>query len=559
MRSLLLQLTLNNVLSKKDKLQWLFVWFALIGFVESSIAQNAASQHHFQRYDHKDGLPSDNVSVSFCDRDGFLWVGTTKGLSRFDGMHFLNFPNVGFEGKKEITASVLSIAQDENGMLWLAHTEGISRFDPHRFTFKYYNPQQNIFPDHHHVRGVQIVFHPEVGLLAATYHGFCVYRPEVDTFQVFVAKAGDSLLLHDSRIWFRSLLHCPDLGGCFVGAGGGQCFFNYKTQTFTNCLNNPLKWAIFELKNVSTLTAFYRDKEGLIWFSTRYKGIISRFDPQKNTVTVYPINKKSSSSEDLQHCLTIEEVENGKLWLGMGSGGILIFDKATGRTESLKEQSSGETTPSVAHRCQHLYKSPKGDYWISNTDGLYRKKNLPTWLQSYDCPIFNRANINIPAFFDANNQLWLRPSYYEWVNMDLKTGKTRTIQPVHRDSIARLSYYVKTFNGFPKPFLWLNSEDGPQLFDPSVNRFLDWKNRFPTLWKENQKHHLSFMSQTNDGQFWTRSNDMKDFFLYDNQKDHILRVEPLKNLTTLNIRTVLTDKEGIHWFCFGGEIGRAHV
>src|SRR5271169_1497089 len=35
-----------------------------------------------------DGLPSDSVTAIIQTRDGFLWIGTTTGLVRFDGVKF---------------------------------------------------------------------------------------------------------------------------------------------------------------------------------------------------------------------------------------------------------------------------------------------------------------------------------------------------------------------------------------------------------------------------------------------------------------------------------------
>src|ERR1035441_3159727 len=35
-----------------------------------------------------DGLPSDSVTALIQTRDGFLWVGTSAGLVRFDGLKF---------------------------------------------------------------------------------------------------------------------------------------------------------------------------------------------------------------------------------------------------------------------------------------------------------------------------------------------------------------------------------------------------------------------------------------------------------------------------------------
>ena len=38
-----------------------------------------------------DGLPSNNVRELVQDGDGYIWLGTTGGLCRFDGYQFVTF------------------------------------------------------------------------------------------------------------------------------------------------------------------------------------------------------------------------------------------------------------------------------------------------------------------------------------------------------------------------------------------------------------------------------------------------------------------------------------
>ena len=47
-----------------------------------------------KRLSAKDGLSCNTVNDIIQDRDGFIWLGTPNGVSRYDGYQFINFTNL---------------------------------------------------------------------------------------------------------------------------------------------------------------------------------------------------------------------------------------------------------------------------------------------------------------------------------------------------------------------------------------------------------------------------------------------------------------------------------
>ena len=79
----------------------------------------------------EDGLPQESVNALAQTRDGFLWVGTSAGLARFDGARFRKF------GLQDGLRSVLitALAEDREGALWAGTSGGgVSRWNAGRFT-----------------------------------------------------------------------------------------------------------------------------------------------------------------------------------------------------------------------------------------------------------------------------------------------------------------------------------------------------------------------------------------------------------------------------------------
>ena len=76
-----------------------------------------------------DGLAGNTVSTIFQDRDGFIWFGTNKGISRYDGKKFINFTT----DDGLANNFVRSIYQDQEGSLWFGTDGGDSKYDGDQF------------------------------------------------------------------------------------------------------------------------------------------------------------------------------------------------------------------------------------------------------------------------------------------------------------------------------------------------------------------------------------------------------------------------------------------
>src|SRR5260370_6492093 len=82
-----------------------------------------SQEYSYTHYDVRDGLAGSTVYCITQDKEGFLWMGTEAGVSRFDGAHFKNF---GLEdGLPDI--EVLQIFADSKDRVWMGpFTKSIS-------------------------------------------------------------------------------------------------------------------------------------------------------------------------------------------------------------------------------------------------------------------------------------------------------------------------------------------------------------------------------------------------------------------------------------------------
>lgn len=166
----------------RKKNWFLFFLFGSAGWPAACLAQ--ALFQSPQVLNETNGLPSSGISEVAKDHQGFIWIGTNKGLCRFDGSVIQVFlPHEGDTTSisNEIIMDVLP--DSAMGKIWVATTTHLSAYDPERGSFKNYIPQPgraNGPPDNH----PYCLFKDKDGQLWIGYResGLYRYRPETDDF-----------------------------------------------------------------------------------------------------------------------------------------------------------------------------------------------------------------------------------------------------------------------------------------------------------------------------------------------------------------------------------------
>jgi len=102
----------------KKRVIELFVVIVLFCFFPMKISH--AQSLPFLHFTTKDGLPSTSVRCIFQDSRGFLWIGTTHGLSRFNGIKFENF----YIKNGLIDDYINDICEDGSGNIWIGTPMG---------------------------------------------------------------------------------------------------------------------------------------------------------------------------------------------------------------------------------------------------------------------------------------------------------------------------------------------------------------------------------------------------------------------------------------------------
>ncbi len=85
-----------------------------------------AQYYRLEKYSELDGLISSSVNTIFQDNRDYLWLGTEKGLSIYDGYVFKNYTVANGLNNNFIKC----IYQSSDNIIWIGSNEGINKIDP---------------------------------------------------------------------------------------------------------------------------------------------------------------------------------------------------------------------------------------------------------------------------------------------------------------------------------------------------------------------------------------------------------------------------------------------
>lgn len=130
----------------------------------------------FKKIETKDGLCSPNIRKIIQDKYGFMWFATQEGLSRFDGLTFVNFkPNMDIKTRNLLSSDVFDLAIERNGdYLWALTTYGgLNKIDLRSLQIVQRVPLNHDASDAHPLWGTKMVMVNDL-LFIGTNEGFVI-------------------------------------------------------------------------------------------------------------------------------------------------------------------------------------------------------------------------------------------------------------------------------------------------------------------------------------------------------------------------------------------------
>ena len=349
----------------------------------------------------EDGLPQNRIRALSQTPDGYLWIGTTEGLARFDGVRFAVFDRSNTPAMYD--DGILTLRLSSDGALWIG-TEGGGLVRYRDGVFRHFGSSEGLTNGF-----VRAIFEDSrTNLWVGTDRGF--FRRDGERF---VRLDGTSAIPNatvpsiaedaEGRIWAVSpqgMLTVVDGRLSYARPGCDTSRIRGLRQSRSGSpwvmwtqgashLRDGCAGKDLLLPDVPVHT-IKEDDEGSVWFGTTGRGLFRQVDGRPVPFSPAPNLPDGSVN-------TIFEDSQRNLWLGCDEGLVLL---------SL----SSVTTVAGAQGLEHddvltVYSSPAGELWVTTLDGrVYRIADGIA--KPYRLP-YPAMNLQIRTVFqDRSGSLW---------------------------------------------------------------------------------------------------------------------------------------------------------
>lgn len=342
-------LRLENILS--------FIFrFLFLTSLALSYSSVQSQTYQIDHYSVKEGLIGSDVNAVIQDHQGYVWLATNTGISKFDGKTFLNYSIK--EGLR--VPSVNALCEDRSNNIWLGSknmSNALTRFSGIKFESIHLNKEfrtEKVVVDH-----LGNIWFCTIGLGAILISDSGTREISRVKYQCFDADAGLSdevYWMHEAgngKLWFatKNGIKTYDQKNKKIEPFHPDDFPNYEYTSITDDGKNNFFFGSSNhgliIRNIKTqrqeeisvlnglannfVTGLMPDHLNNVWVST-WGGGVSIYDGK----IISSINSKHGLANDKVNCL-FEDYENN-IWIGLRESGVdyykgdklISFDKKNG-------------------------------------------------------------------------------------------------------------------------------------------------------------------------------------------------------------------------------------
>ena len=300
-------------------------------------------------------LPSKNVLSFFQDSEGWLWLGTDKGVARFNGADFKSSAAAGSLYADLAGLEVRSIAEDKTGAIWLATSHGVRKISRNGSDLGELLPGN----DARHV-----MLDSQGNMWVATAAGefkfdgrdFTAFdqahgipsndvraTAEDKEGRIFVATARGVSVIHGAIAAPLAISSGATEAGALPGGGMGA---GWKPAVPGEDVRN-----------------IFFSQDGKLWLATA-EGVMLYDGKTTVTVATNALRPGTGAGGGDSGARAIGEDRSGRLWFALGTSGALLYDPVRRETQRINVLDRD--------RVAAIFSDREGNVWLATDNGAVR-------------------------------------------------------------------------------------------------------------------------------------------------------------------------------------------
>lgn len=439
-----------------------------------SIYQIAYSQElSFSRAFASGELPISSINCLLQDKEGFIWIGTTDGLCRYDGQKVEVYRYNPQDSTTISNNMIYALEEDSDGRIWVATSGGLNCFLPQQEKFQRFWWEEK---NEEKINTVISLYADLDGFLwFGTYNG--LFRMNIDNGERlhFMPDKEQSGTIGGYVIW--DILE-DQKGQLWLGTNNGLSLLkNNSSFTFDHFYPEPQN--PYGLKTNSVFK-FVQQKDGRLWLGTD-SGLYLYSEASGQAHFLHfehdPADEHSLSGNYIND-LYVDSAD--KLWVGTLNKGLNQLQDWDGVSEpKFKHFKTDADDPNSLNmnRVTTTLKDESGVFWVGTASNLDKTNTRPQQINSYFHEVNNEQslshNIIKSVLRDSRGNLWV--GTYKGLNL-LRAGTNTWLRFLPQKNPGSISHqnvfglyedsnsilWVATFNGLN--YLYLDQLEQEAVF-----------------------------------------------------------------------------------------------
>ena len=278
--------------------------------------QSQMTSFNFRHLTTSDGLSDGIVRSIVQDKYGFIWIGTSYGLNRFDGITVKTYFSKQGDSTSINNNYIQSLYRDRQGNLWVGTFTGLCRFDYSTNRFIRYNSSTPVL--------IRDITQDKNGRIwCGTQYGFWIADEKTRSISQF-DPSGDKEDQNKFRFVVSQICAAND-SVWYLATNSGVKIFDPLSNAISEIRHDPLNRSSLSSDIVYSICI---DSSGQLWVANNHpQAIVDKIDLSNHVIKHYDHFATKEKKWNNNTVLKIMSDNKGRIWVISSLSGISLYNE----------------------------------------------------------------------------------------------------------------------------------------------------------------------------------------------------------------------------------------